>query len=64
MLVLAIAACLASDPNHCRDFEIDLAAATKMQCMYASQIEMAKWAADHPGYKIVRYACVPKMGKA
>lgn len=63
MLALAIVACLASDPNHCRDFEIAMADATKMQCMYASQIVMAQWAADHPHYRIVRHACVPKTGK-
>jgi hypothetical protein len=61
MLELAVVACLISDPSKCRDVSLtfDSETATPMQCLMQAQPELAKWAGDHPNWKIERYTCRP-----
>lgn len=64
MFELVVAACLIKSPHVCREFAIDMPGANKLQCTLASQIELAKWAAEHDAYRITRFACVRTTAKA
>lgn len=61
VLELLMKVCLLSEPTSCHDvtlvFEADNA--TPMQCAFVGQVEMAKWAVEHPGYTIRKWRCAP-----
>ncbi len=61
MLEIAAAVCLIATPAKCQDlkltFEADAASVTPQQCMSYGQIELAKWAVDHPTWRIAKWSC-------
>jgi hypothetical protein len=52
---------LITAPERCRDltltFEAEAEALTPFQCMAYGQGELAKWAGDHPTWKIAKWTC-------
>lgn len=61
MLELVAVACLISSPTQCKDVALNYSAEslTPMQCLMQAQVELAKWAGEHPNWKIERYSCRP-----
>ncbi len=61
MIELVVAACLINQPSDCRDVHLtfDAEHVSLHQCMMYGQVELAKWASEHPGYVIKRWRCAP-----
>lgn len=58
MIELIALICLASSPNVCRDEAITASAnVTPFQCLMGAQIELAKWANEHPGWRVMGWKC-------
>lgn len=59
MLELVLVACLADDVTRCREVSLTYLeeSVTPMQCMTASQVEIAKWIEGHPSYFAKRWTC-------
>jgi hypothetical protein len=58
MIAIVISACLVGDPGVCRDYRIPLAHhVSSSNCMTDAQPHFAVWAAQHPGWQIVRWRC-------
>lgn len=59
MIELAMLACLMDNPNRCRHVTLNFEGETvsASQCMTNGQIEMAKWAGDHPNWVIQKWTC-------
>jgi hypothetical protein len=58
MIAIVISACLAGDPGVCKDYRIPLAShVDSNNCMTGAQPHFARWAAQHPGWRIVRWRC-------
>lgn len=58
MVELIALICLAANPSVCRDQSIATAAnITPFQCLMGAQIELAKWSANNPTWKIARWKC-------
>ena len=59
MIELVVAVCMIDQPSRCKDVRINFEAesVTPRQCMTNGQFEMAKWAGDHPNWKIERWHC-------
>lgn len=59
MLELALVACLADDMTRCRDVTLTYMSetTTPMQCMMASQPEIAKWTEANPKWVAKRWTC-------
>jgi len=58
MIQLIALICLAASPSTCRDEAIATAAnVTPFQCLQGAQIELAKWSANNPGWRIARWKC-------
>ncbi len=59
MLELVVAVCLIGQPSQCKDVVLNFEAdnATPMQCALYGQAEMAKWLAEHPNYRIMKWRC-------
>ncbi len=57
MIELLIAACLTS--GECRDFSLlyDAREVSVITCAVSGQIELARWQAGHPEWRIVRWRC-------
>jgi hypothetical protein len=57
MIELLIAACLAS--GDCRNFSLlyDSREVSVMTCMVSGQVEVARWQAGHPDWRVVRWRC-------
>lgn len=56
-------ACLIASPNVCHDQQMQFVAdrnLTPQQCMMNAMPELAKWAEQHPKYRITRFWCVTK----
>ena len=68
MVELVIMACgfIASGPATCREFAIQFEGVSQFQCVQASQLALAQWAGEHPGFAIRNYRCQRAMinGKA
>jgi len=61
MLELVVLVCLANSPTYCKDAALNYSAesTTPMQCLMQAQIEIAKWVAEHPNWRVERYSCRP-----
>lgn len=68
MIEIAFAACTLIEASglpartHCREFNIPLtlSAVTPYACMFAGQVEIAKWVNEHPNWtRIPGYQCRP-----
>lgn len=57
MLEIFFTACLLSNPAHCAEKSITYSDMTDLQCMSASQTEIAQWAIVHPGYFVSKWGC-------
>ncbi len=58
MIAIVISACLAADPGVCKNYRIPLSAdIDPNHCMMDAQPHFANWAAQHPGWRIVRWRC-------
>ena len=58
MVELVLLACLIKEPVHCRTFRIPFAAAMQTpQCVWQSQMRVAQWAGDHPGWVVRKVSC-------
>jgi len=58
MIAIVISACLVGDPGVCKDYRIPLVyAGDTNRCAANAQPHFAKWAASHPGWRIVRWHC-------
>lgn len=58
MLELVIAACFAGAVE-CRDFSqlYDPREVSLMMCVAGGQVEVARWASEHPGWQVRRWRC-------
>lgn len=60
MLELVLTVCSLVHGAACRDLNtIPLGQASMIACVFASQIEGAKWVQDHPNFYIARATCQP-----
>ena len=60
MLELVLTVCSLVQGAACRDLNaIPLGNATLMTCVFASQVEGAKWLQQHPNFYIQRATCQP-----
>jgi len=58
MIAIILSACLANDPNVCRDYKIPIDAdIDAMTCMVQAPPHFAKWAEQHPGWSVKRWHC-------
>lgn len=60
MIILAFTVCLSANPAHCEQRELAYSAydVTILQCVYGSQHQLAKWAADHPKWTVKKHRCL------
>lgn len=56
--------CLISDPRQCTQQRLPeiLETNNPYQCSAVSPLYAARWAGEHPGWKIVRWRCGPAGG--
>ena len=60
MLELVLTVCSLVQGAACRDLDtIPLGQASMVACVFASQVEGAKWVEDHPNFYIARAVCQP-----
>lgn len=60
MIAIVISACLISDPEVCKDYRIPLSIdVDSISCALHAPPHFAKWAEEHPQWKIVRWGCRP-----
>ncbi len=59
MLAIILSACLANDPHICRNYRIALDSNidNTASCTMNAPPHFAKWAEEHPGWKIKRWRC-------
>ncbi len=61
MIEIAAAVCLIASPGRCKEVSLvfEAEAITTFSCMMYGQGELAKWAEDHPNWRINRWSCRP-----
>ncbi len=61
VIELLLAVCLIDNPATCKDVSLvySAEALTPMQCVLRAQPEIAKWIAEHPGWRTQRFTCRP-----
>lgn len=66
MVDLVLTVCLIAKPTDCSVEHLYFESrGTLFQCMLLAPPEIAKWASEHPGRKVVRWKCeFPDRGKA
>jgi hypothetical protein len=67
MIELVLTVCSLVQGAACRDLDvIPLGNASMTTCVFASQVEGAKWIGEHPNFYVQRAACQPanKMAKS
>ena len=58
MIELVALVCLIAEPAACRDQAVAAAAvATPFQCLMGAQVELAKWAVEHPEWRVKGWKC-------
>jgi hypothetical protein len=58
MLAIILSACLTNDPNVCKDYKISVdASLDPTTCAMDAPPHFARWAEEHPGWKIKRWRC-------
>jgi hypothetical protein len=58
MLAIVLSACMANDPNVCKDYKIPLDAdIDPTRCAMYAPPHFAKWNNDHPGWTIKKWRC-------
>lgn len=65
MIELAFVVCLATNTETCRDEAMIFVDMPLNVCSLRAQAELARWAGDHPGWRIRHWKCRHvEMGKA
>lgn len=61
MIEIAASVCLWNEPGHCRDIALTFEAETitPYSCIFYGQGELAKWAEEHPGWRVAKFTCRP-----
>jgi hypothetical protein len=63
MVDLILRVCLAAQPSNCRDEHLLFESRGSLfQCMILAPTEIAKWSAQHPALKIIRWKCAAPDG--
>ena len=62
LVVLALTACLVSDPLICKDLRLKVeappeASSTPYWCQHIGQMELVKWTEKNPGWRVTRFTC-------
>ena len=58
MLAIILSACLANDPNVCKDYKIPVTSdLDPTKCAMFAAPHFAQWAEEHPGWEIKRWRC-------
>jgi len=57
MIELLFIACLASDPDQCRERSLLFTGVSPMQCLMGAQPELAKWVNTHPNVRVKSWRC-------
>jgi hypothetical protein len=58
MLAIILSACMANDPNVCKDYKIPLSSDVDInRCAIDAPPHFAQWAEQHPGWQIKRWRC-------
>jgi hypothetical protein len=58
MLAIVISACLIADPSVCKTDAIPmLVDVAPAKCMIGAAPFVARWGAEHPGWRVVRWRC-------
>lgn len=59
MFELVFSACLILNANSCKDVHLTYGGqrVSLMECALTGQVELAKWVAEHPGYRVTRFRC-------
>jgi hypothetical protein len=59
MIELLFVACLSAAPTTCEDRSMQFTDLTTMTCLLGAQPHLARWAGEHPGWRIQRWTCRP-----
>lgn len=61
MIEIAMIVCLWNASERCKPETLTFEAesATPQQCILYGQMEMAKWAVEHPHWRVARFTCRP-----
>lgn len=61
MIEVAAIVCLLNTPSHCKNislpFDAEIESITPNMCLMNGQIELSKWANEHPNWTITKWAC-------
>jgi hypothetical protein len=58
MIDLILTVCLTAHPTNCRTEHLYFEShGSLVQCMLLAPPEIAKWTAEHPAFKVVRWRC-------
>lgn len=59
MIELAFIACLGTAPAACEDRAMLFTDMTVAACLSGAQPQLARWASEHPRWRIRRWSCRP-----
>lgn len=59
MIELIFVVCLSAVPTTCERRAMQFMDITVMTCNFGAQPELARWASEHPGWRIQRWTCQP-----
>ena len=60
MMTIVLSACLSADPGKCKDFRLPLDGDwTATTCAMSAPPYFAKWADEHPAWRVMRWKCQP-----
>ncbi len=59
MIAIILSACMANDPNVCKDYKIPLSDQVSdiNSCAMDAPPHFAQWSEEHPGWQIKRWRC-------
>lgn len=57
MIELLFVACVATEPEQCRERSLVFTDVTPAQCLRGAQPQLAKWSNAHPGFTIKSWRC-------
>ena len=57
MIELIFLACVAHDPDACREHSLQYVDMTPMTCMMGAQPILAQWGNQHPNWEIKNWKC-------
>ena len=58
MIAILLSACMANDPNVCKDYKIPLSSdVDPSTCAMDAPPHFAQWSEEHPGWQIKKWRC-------